>query len=915
MKNHLPPNTSPLADTDNFTHAWYALSEQEVLDRLQSAAEGLSAAEAEKRQLQYGLNSIPHKEPPGLAMIFLHQFMSPLIYILLIASGASLLLGETKDALFIFVVLLSNAAIGAAQEWKAEKSAASLHSLLKIYARVKRDGIVTEVSAEELVPGDIVLVETGLKIPADIRLLQTRNLSIDESLLTGESVAVEKNILVLPENTSLGQRSNMIFAGSTVMAGRGMGIVVATGQTTEIGSIANAVMFPGTNKPPLVLRMEKFARQLSIGVVLACLMLGGLALAGNMPYAEVFFLAVALAVSAIPEGLPVAITVTLAISSKRMASRNVIVRKLTAVEGLGSCTCIASDKTGTLTINKQTVDILSLPGYGRLHVSGEGYTGEGKLTTDSNQPIDPSGIHQVVDLAKAAILCSEADLKEEKGRWYQHGDAVDVALLALGYKIGLTPQKIREQTRFTGSIPYESERKFAANFYQDEQRDTWVAVKGALETLLPFCSYTSTANGVMDINPESVEQEALALAQDGYRVLAIATGKLNLPSSQDTTLREESLTGLTFLGLVGLIDPLRPEAKEAIAICHRAGVSVVMITGDHPATALAIARQLGIAQTQNDIITGMQLEQISSSPHSPEFLDIVKKARVFARVSPLQKLRIVEALITIGHFVAVTGDGVNDAPALRKAHIGVAMGSGTDVAKDTASIILTDDNFASLVAGIEEGRYSYDNIRKVIYLLLATGSAEIMLFFLSLLAGLPLPLVAVQLLWLNLVTNGIQDVALAFEGGEAETMRRPPRKPQEGIFNRLMIEQSLIAGSTITLLTFGAWCWLLNSGTDEFAARNFVFLLMVLLQNFHVFNCRSEHLSVFKISPGKNPLLIFGVIGAQVIHLFAMHIPLMQDVLKISPISFYDWISALVLSSTIIGIMEVFKILQRTRTP
>jgi magnesium-transporting ATPase (P-type) len=375
---------------------------------------------------------------------------------------------------------------------------------------------------------------------------------------------------------------------------------------------------------------------------------------------------------------------------------------------------------------------------------------------------------------------------------------------------------------------------------------------------------------------------------------------------------EENLTSLTFQGLVGLIDPLRPEAKEAVAICRQAGVSVVMITGDHPATALAITRQLDIAHTQDDIITGMQLVRIGS-PQSPEFLTMVRNTRVFARVSPLQKLHIVEALIAIGHFVAVTGDGVNDAPALRKANIGVAMGSGIDVAKDTASIILTDDNFASLVAGIEEGRYSYDNIRKVISMLMSTGAAEIMLFFLSLVVGLPLPLLAVQLLWLNLVTNGIQDIALAFEEGETGAMQRPPRPPEEGIFNRLMIEQTLIAGITITTLTFGAWYWLLSSGIDEFTARNFVFLLMVSLQNFHVFNCRSERLSAFKISPRKNPLLIFGVIGAQGIHLLAMHTPLMQSILKVSPIAFSSWIYTLILSSLIVGVMEIFKMIHHSR--
>jgi magnesium-transporting ATPase (P-type) len=500
--------TSIPTSSDDLLQAWHTISEQVVFYNLQSSVEGISGSEVQKRREQYGFNTLPSKEPPGLIVIFMRQFANPLIYVLLLSSVVSMLLGEIKDALFIFVVLLSNAAIGAAQEWNAEKSAAALHSLLKIYARVKRDGFVTEIRAEELVPGDIVLVETGLKTPADIRLLQTNNLFIDESLLTGESVSVGKSIAMLQANISLSQRSNMAFAGSTVVSGRGLGIVVATGETTEFGKIAQAVMFSKTSKPPLVVRMEKFARQISVGVLLACLVLGALAIARNMPYAEVFFFAVALAVSAIPEGLPVAITVALSIGTRRMANRHVIVRKLTAVEGLGSCTCIASDKTGTLAINKQTVKILSLPGYGRFHVSGEGYTRGGDLTTDTGQLLDSSSLSHVIELAKTAILCSEAVLEEEDGHWYHHGDAVDVALLALGYKAGLIPQQIREQIPLVGAIPYESEKKYAASFYKDDQGHIQVAVKGALETLLPFCTQMSTDKGIIDIHRQRIERES-----------------------------------------------------------------------------------------------------------------------------------------------------------------------------------------------------------------------------------------------------------------------------------------------------------------------------------------------------------------------------------------------------------------------
>jgi magnesium-transporting ATPase (P-type) len=835
--------------------------------------------------------------------IFVRQFFSPLIYILLCAALISILIGELSDAGFIAAVVLLNAILGTYQEWRGEQSAAALHRLMQATARVKRDGHEQELSAVELVPGDLVRVMSGDRIPADLRLIETRNLSVDESMLTGESQAVQKKEKTLPEETPLGERVNMGYAGTTVMAGRALGLVVATGLQTEVGKIAEAVTGSLLTKPPLVIRMERFARQISLAVLGMIVLLALIALAEGTPLVEVFFISVALAVSAIPEGLPVAMTVALAIATSRMAKRNVIVRRLTAVEGLGSCTCIASDKTGTLTINHQTSRLIWLPTGEEFLVSGEGHAGAGSVQTSEGQEVCHADSEGLVRLAKAAVICNEAELGEGEGGWAHAGDAIDVALLAYAWKLGLDPYAVRGQMKITDEIPYESAAQFAATFYS-EQGAHRVAVKGAVERLLPCCSSMLTPDGPVDIVPLWIVTEAERLAALGYRVLAVADAL----TGQDQVMIDhadiESLPPLTLLGLVGFIDPLRPEAKEAVATCQRAGVQVVMITGDHPATALSLSQELGLVTGGEQMLTGMEMQGLEGEA----WTERVKSVRVYSRVTPLQKVRIVETLGELGHFVAVTGDGVNDAPALRKAHIGVAMGSGSDVARDTASIIVTDDHIASVVAGIEEGRFAYDNIRKVIYLLISTGGAELVMFTLSLLAGLPLPLLAAQLLWLNLVTNGIQDVALACEGGEPGVMLRKPRPTGEGLFNRIMLQQVIFSGLVMGGIAFSSWVWLLEQGYSVDSARNFVLLLMVLLENFHVFNCRSERLSAFKIPIVRNRLLIGGLIAAQGVHVVSMHVPFMQKVLGVSPVTLEQWLIFFGLASLLLLVMELFKL-------
>ena len=887
--------------TKNKAHKieWYRLKSNEALSMLNSSEIGLSNKEAEKRLKKFGRNTLPVKKPTSIPKIILEQILNPLIYILIAACAVSFSLKAMKDAFFIFIVILTNTIIGSYQEWKAEKSSKALHNLLKIYIKTKRNEETQTVNAEFLVPGDIVQLESGGKVPADIRILKQTRLMADESLLTGESTPVVKNSEKIEREVPLSDRENMLYAGSMITSGRGLGVVTETGLQTELGKIAETVTSLKKTKPPLMKRMERFSRQISLVVIAACGFIALIEFLRGEAIVDIFFLVVALAVSSIPEGLPAALTVALSVGMSRMAKRNVIIRKLPAVEGLGSCTLIASDKTGTLTVNKQTVKLLYLPNGSKFHVTGEGYTDEGEI-----KPFKKNySVSEVEELVKCAVICNEGIMIKKRGKWASQGDAVDIALLALGYKFGLNPQNVKKNSETLKEIPFEPERKFSARFYKHNEK-VMVAVKGASEVVLEFCSHMKKNNNLIEIDKKYIEIQLKTLSGTGHRVIALAKGEI--ASKHDHEYHEEDLKNLTFLGLIGLIDPLRPEAKSAVNTCKKAGIKVIMITGDHPETAYTIGKNLSIVKSRDDVAEGTKLAEIDKS--SGEFTAIVNKATVFARVTPLQKLYIVESLIKSGNFIAVTGDGVNDAPALKKAHISVAMGSGTDVAKDVSSIIIVDDNFASIVAGVEEGRYSYDNIRKVIYLLISTGAAEIILFLLAILSNLPAPLVAVQLLWLNLATNGIQGVALAFEKGEKETMEKPPRKPKEGIFNKLMVQETIISGVSMGVIAYTFWVILMTKEVSEFSARNIILVLMVLFENIHAFNCRSEYKSAFKIPIRNNILLVTAVIAAQAIHITFLNIPIMQDTLGLEPIGFKKWLYLLVFSGSILLIMELFKV-------
>lgn len=737
-------------------------------------------------------------------------------------------------------------------------------------------------------------------MPADLRLLSSEGLEIDEAPLTGESTPAFKDAGdTVAEDAVVGDRTTMAFAGSTVMNGDARGVVCCIGRHTQVGQIAESLAHGHSQAPPLVLKLRRFTRQIALFVLLAVILLSVTQLMQGATAEQIFFLAVALAVSAIPAGLPIAITVAMALATRRMAERNVIVRQLAAVEGLGSCTLIASDKTGTLTGNQLTVQRLQLPDGEQWEVSGEGYATDGHIHGAEGRPEGESGA-AIDRLVHPAMLCNDATISfDDAGQATDtEGDSVDLAFLVLGAKAGEDRDACRERWPEIGSLPFSSERRFAATFNEIDG-DVVAHVKGAAEALLPMCA---------DVDRDALLAREESLAREGYRVLAVASGRLSRKSGD---YDQSDLKGLDFAGLAALIDPIRPEVPGAVTRCFEAGVQVRMITGDHPATGLAIARELGIADEEAEALTGAELRELESEGEA--LMQRIRAAPVFARVEPAQKTQIVETLQRDGELVAVTGDGVNDAPALKTAHIGVAMGrGGTDVARRAASLILTDDNFASLVDGIEQGRGAYDTVRKVVWLLLSTGAAEVLLFFLALFAGLPLPLTAIQLLWLNLVTNGIQDVALASEDVEPGALKRKPRPANERIFNRRMLRQTLVSGLYMGSAAFALFYVLFDIvGMREFEARNLVLLLMVLFENVHTFSCRSETRSILQVPISANRLLILAVVLAQGIHIAAMYTPGLRDVLGVQPVSLSLWGLLLVAALSLLVLDETAKWLRR----
>lgn len=876
---------------------WEMMGAEEALESQGSSARGLSEEEAAVRLETFGRNELPHAEPPAFWLVFARQFMSPLIYVLGLAALLALFLGEYIDAGFIAAVLLINAIIGSLMESRAEKGVHALRTMLKSQASVERDGKVRVIDAEELVPGDIIWLESGGRIPADLRLLQTNGFETDESLLTGESVPVTKEVdWTASEACGVADRLNMAHAGSIVVRGRASGVIVTTGLSTALGRIARDVLETESAKPPLVQRMERFVRMVAIAIVGLVILTGFVGVMQGYSTEEMFFLGVALAVSAIPEGLPVGLTVVLAIATMRMVKRNVVTRQLPVVEGLGSCTLVISDKTGTLTVNELTVREIRLADGTVVEITGEGFIPVGELLVAENKV--SVGEHRLLDdFLKAAVLNNEASLhrkRDDQEAWVWHGDPTDIALLAAGHKQGTQRESTLEDEPQVNAIPFESERRYSATYHRLEGK-TQIYAKGGPERILEMCDLDSQ-------DREALHERANEMAAAGYRVLGLAQKTLDEVVEKSQTPQEPS--GLEFLGFVGMIDPLRVGVKEAVDQAHSAGVAVFMVTGDHPVTALAISRELGIAQHEDEVVAGPTVEVASDA----EMEELVRTRLVFARMAPHHKLKIVQAAQRVGHFVAVTGDGVNDAPALQASNIGVAMGkSGTDVAKEAAGIVISDDNFASIIAGIEEGRVAFDNIRKVIFLLLSTGAAEIILLTLSLSMGLPIPLLPLQILWLNVVTNGIQHLALATEPNEGDVLSRPPRKPNEAIFNRVMLERIAMTALVIGTVGTGLFWWLLEQGWSEFAARNAILLFMVLFENIHVGNARSETKSLFRLSPLRVPLLLGAVAIAQLLHIGAMYWGPTQEILQIEPVNLQTWFLLLLAVLPIAVVIEVHK--------
>lgn len=875
---------------------WSLKTISEVEVELQTTDAGLSTKEASSRLEKYGKNELPKAKQKNIITTFFSQLLNPLVFILIVTGIVSVFAHEYMDAIFILFVILTDALLGTIEEWKAEKSATALQNLIKIESKVIRNNQIILIPSEELVIGDIIHLESGDKIGADIRFIHTANLMIDEAFLTGESIATTKYSEKLSNHVPITEQNNMGFAGSTVLSGRGTGIVIATGKNTELGKIAHHVNNSNSSKSPLIIRMEKFTKQISILIMIIAIIITFILYMKGMAPREIFFTVVALSISAIPEGLPVSLTIALSVASSRMAKKNVIVRKLNAVEGLGSCTVIATDKTGTLTLNEQTAKMIVLPN-GKTHtVSGIGYNGNGSIVDNNSE---------VKNIVTMGILNNEASLYLEQHDWKFRGDSIDVALLSLGYKAGIEP-KVKEDLSIVGEIPYESEKKYSAVFYRQEN-EVYITVKGSLETILPFCKNMIVNGKTEKLDSKIVMKQNDALASSGYRVIALANGVKNNFKEKEN-YDENDIPRLTFLGLIGFIDPIRSEVPEAIKACKKAGIKVIMVTGDHPLTATAIGKELGLDAS---ITTG---EELQTYLDQGEFNgdQFIKDISIFSRVTPDQKLAIVESLKRSGEFVAVTGDGVNDAPAMKAANIGIAMGSGTDVAKETGSLIITDDNFNSIVSGIEEGRYAYDNIRKVIYMLLSCGISEVIFFIFSLILGLPIPLLAIQLLWLNLVTDGIQDVALAFEKGDKKVMIKKPRKTSESIFNKLMIEEVLLSGIIIGGIVFGFWYYLINIiHMDVTSARSYILLIMVFMQNIHVFNCRSELTSAFKLSVKNNPLIVFGIFATLILQLIVTETPFLSNILNTTPLDMNHIIFAFLLTIPLLIIMELFKFIKR----
>lgn len=883
---------------------WHDLSVDGTCARLGcDQSKGLSAEEARRRLEESGPNALPEAVQRPRWRLYLSQFASPLIYILAVAALISVAMGHRSDAGVILAVVVINAIIGAYQEGRAEHSMAALRRLSALQSRVVRDGREQLVEARELVPGDVLLLAAGDEVGADVRLCEAASLEASEAALTGESLPVPKQVQALPAEAALADRTNMVFSGTHVAMGRGRGLVVATGQQTELGKVARMTSQAEQPRTPLAVRLDEFGRWLAAAAVVLFALMVVLGAARGIPFADIFMVAVSEMVSMVPEGLPVAMTIGLAVGMQRMAWRGAMVRRLSAVETLGSTTIICTDKTGTLTKNEMTVTALLLPDGREIVVSGAGYAPEGQLTL-GGQVFTVQGDAAVSAILEAVVLCNDAHLvppEKDETRWRPLGDPTEAALLTLAMKGCSEPAALRHANPRHAEIPFESGSKMMATQHGSNDRG-WVVIKGAPERVLDLC------------DPATVDKAAVKRVGEGFaaqalRLLAVARVE---NARIDVAAGFEPFRGrATFLGLVGQTDPPREEVRAAVAECVAAGIRPVMVTGDHKATGLAIARALGIARDGDLALDGSELEQMPEQ----ELRACLHQISVFARVHPAQKLRVVEAFQSQHHVVAMTGDGVNDAPALARADVGVAMGiTGTDVAKGAAKIVITDDNFATIVKAVAEGRLVYQNLKKVLLFLFATSLDEVIVLMLALLFGFPLPLAAVQILWINIVTEGTITVNLIMEGPEGDEMRRRPISPDERLVTRNMLGRlALIVGTSVAVV-FGFFLWRLSAGVPFVLVQTETFTLLVVCQWFNVLNCRSSVRSAFNRDALKNVWLVGGLLLAGLLQILVIYAEPMNRVFHTSPIPMADFILIGALASIVLWAEEIRKVLARRKT-
>lgn len=927
----MPMVNSPREQGDRTAPIWHALEPDAVLAELESGERGLSEQQIAARLAEYGRNEIRSGEGVNPWAIVLHQFTSPLIYILMVAMVITFVTGHVADSIVIALVLALNATIGFTQEYRAEHAMQALMDLVTPMAKVRRNGERMEIASSELVPGDVVLLESGDRVPADVRVLEASHLLTDDSVLTGESVVIDKTANAIEADNALpiGDRKNMAFMGTAVAAGRARAVVVATGANTQLGMIAGEMRETERAQTPLQRRMHRFGQIVSVVIVIVSAVAFVVGLLQGVPATDMFLTSVAIAVAAIPEGLPIVMTVALAVSVRRMAKRNAIIRRLPAVETLGSCTVIMSDKTGTLTENRMTVQEIWTAGEAYT-VSGSGLRIDGEIARDGEKVEAPDGspLHSTL---LAGMLANESDVRyhgeHDREEMKAHGDPTEVALLIAAIKGGLDRVKLLDSWPRVADVPFESERQFSATIHTQGNAATQTAyIKGAPERILDMCEDMMSGDGTQPLDRNRILDEAKRMAGRGLRLLAMA---MTSDAQAVEATRKAEPRGLTFLGLVGMMDPPRGEVIEAVRKCHAAGIRVIMCTGDHASTAGAIAEKIGLyrADDANDgtprTVTGAELLELSDE----QLKSKLPATYVFARVSPDQKLRVVNMLRETGEVVAVTGDGVNDAPALKSAHIGCAMGvAGTDVAKEASELVLADDNFASIYAAVEEGRTVFSNIRKATDFLISTSVGVVLAIFGTFLlaafgvfAGvalddgtIPLLLLPAQILWLNVVTNGIQDVALAFEPGEEQQYRQPPRDPNEGMMSRLLIERTTLVGILLAIVALSMFTWVLSRTDGDLAyAQAATLTAMVIFKMLHVGACRSETLSIFQKPVFSNRVLFLGASVSLAVHLGAMYFPPTQFLLGLQPLDATTWLVILAAAPSVLVLVELHKLVRK----